>query len=429
MTEVLARTSSGRVRGRQDDGVARFLGIPYAAAPRGSGRFAAPEPVRPWTGVREATEFGATAPSASLNRTGLELLAEPSVPGAEYLNLNVWTPGVDGARRPVLVWIHGGAHVTGSSAQPSYDGRAFATRGIVIVSLNHRLGAEGYAQLPGVPANRGLLDQLAALDWVRREIAGFGGDPDRITISGSSAGAGSVLALLSLDTGRFRRAVAQSAAPRSALSTVDAERMAKELAGLAGVPATAEGLAEVEPARLAEIATDLTLAVLADPDPLRWGETVVASSMAFGPVVDGQVLTRHPFDALLAGAGREVELLLGTNSDELSLLVRDEGVAAALTEQLFREPAYTLAESRTGAAATYLYEFGWRSPLPGVGAAHGLELGFVFDNLGHSRLEGEKPPAELAREVNGNWVSFAAHGDPGWPRFTEETPFVRWLGG
>ncbi|GAA2821806.1 carboxylesterase/lipase family protein [Crossiella cryophila] len=429
MTEVLAATSHGRVRGQSADGIVRFLGIPYASAPRGIGRFAAPEPVRPWAGVRAATEFGATAPAVGLSGPGLEFLVEPAIPGEEYLNLNVWTPGVDDARRPVLVWIHGGAHVTGSSAQPIFDGQAFAANGIVFVSFNYRLGAEGHAQLPDAPANRALLDQRAALEWVRREIAAFGGDPDRVTVSGSSAGASAVLSLLSLDTGLLHRAVVQSVAARSALSTVDAERIAKELADQAGVPATAAGLATVAPQRLAELSSGLALAVMADPDPLRWGESVAAASMAFGPVVDGHVLPHHPYQAVLDGAGRDTELLIGTNSDELLLLTQDEATSAALTELVFREPVYALAESRSAAAATYVYEFGWRSPLPGAGAAHGLELGFVFDNLGHSTLEGEAPPQDLARAVNQGWTSFAANGDPGWPPFTDDTPFVRWLGG
>lgn len=428
MTEVLAGTSHGLVRGAGDNGIARFLGIPYAAPPLGLNRFAAPGPVAPWSGVREAVEFGGTAPGASLSRPGLEFLAEPVIPGAEYLNLNVWTPGVDDARRPVLVWIHGGAHVTGSSAQPIYDGAAFARGGLVFVSLNHRLGAEGYAQLPGAPANRALLDQRAALAWVRREISAFGGDPERITIAGSSAGATAVLSLLTVDGGRVRRAVAQSPAPLAALSLPDAELLAKELGALAGVPATVDGLAGLEPMRLAELSRDLTLQVMADPDPARWGETPVTSAMAFGPVLDGEVLPRHPYQALLAGAGRDTELLIGTNTDELLMLAPTPELAATRTEDLFREPVYAIAESRRACAATYVYEFGWRSPLPGAGAAHGLELGFVFDNLGHSTVEGEDPPVELARSVNRSWVSFAAHGDPGWPRFTAETPFVRWLG-
>ncbi|WP_086789151.1 carboxylesterase/lipase family protein [Crossiella equi] len=428
MTEVVVTTSRGAVRGVREHGVSRYLGIPYAAAPSGPARFAAPVPAPWWGGVREATEPGPTAPGHPLG--GLDFLPDPRTPGEQYLNVNIWTGAVPGSaeRRPVLVWLHGGANVTGSANQPIFAGATFAAHGIVVVAVNHRLGAEGFARLPDAPDNRALLDQRLALEWVQEEIAAFGGDPGRVTLAGTSAGAGNVLAHLSRPTGLFRRAIVQSAAPQAALSTVDADRVAKELADRAGVPPTAAGLAQVAPDELAALSTDLTRDVLTDPDPLRWGETTVTASLAFGPTLDGTLLPRHPYDALLAGAGRDVDLLIGTNTDELLMLVPDHRLAAELTESTFREPVYRIAESRAGAAATYVYEFGWRSPLDGVGAAHGLELGFVFNNLGVSGLEGLAPPQDLATTVHGAWVSFVAYGDAGWHAFTEDVPFVRRLG-
>ena len=195
MSFVVAKTSAGLVRG-QGDRVTRFLGMPYAAAPFGVNRFAAPAPVQPWDGVRDALRFGPTAPGAGLGPDSMMIYPDPVIPGEECLNLNVWTPDVTGCR-PVLVWFAGGANVMGSSAQPVFDGTAFARDGVVFVSVNHRLGIEGFAQLPDAPANRAVLDQVAALTWVRDNIANFGGDPGAVTVAGVSSGAGAVLTLLS----------------------------------------------------------------------------------------------------------------------------------------------------------------------------------------------------------------------------------------
>ncbi|MCG7528095.1 carboxylesterase family protein, partial [Streptomyces sp. OfavH-34-F] len=218
-----AETVHGTVRGAYEDGVAVFRGIPYAAAPVGARRFRAPAPPESWTGVRAATAYGPTAPKRPYGPPLDRLLADPSVPGEDCLNLNVWTPDPAGAGLPVLVWVHGGNLLHGSSALALYDGTAFARDGVVCVSVNYRLGVEGFAVLPDAPANRGLLDQLAALGWVRDNIAAFGGDPDRVTLCGESAGAIGVGALLTAPRARglFRRAVLQSGVP-SALPVAEA---------------------------------------------------------------------------------------------------------------------------------------------------------------------------------------------------------------
>ncbi len=193
----VVETTCGRVKGTAEGGTAVFKGIPYAAAPFGDLRFAAPEPAPKWDDVRDAVDFGPTAPKAAYGAPFDRLFEDPAIPGENPLNLNVWTPGID-ASLPVLVWIHGGAFVRGSSAVPLYDGANFARDGVVFVSINYRLGAEGFAFLADAPANRGLLDQVAALEWVRDNIAAFGGNPEAVTIVGESAGAMSVGSLLAM---------------------------------------------------------------------------------------------------------------------------------------------------------------------------------------------------------------------------------------
>ncbi|WP_326569639.1 carboxylesterase family protein [Amycolatopsis rhabdoformis] len=440
MIDPVVSTPFGQVRGSVREGVTRFLGIPYAAAPFGEARFRAPTPPEAWDGVRDALEFGPTAPSVPLPGS---FLAEPAVAGLGCLNLNVWTPDPGAAGLPVLVWLHGGANVTGSSAMPIYDGAAFARRGVVFVSVNYRLGAEGFALLPDAVANRALLDQIAALEWVRDAISAFGGDPGAVTLFGTSAGAGSTLAHVGMNRGLARRAIVQSANARAALTAADASLVTGELARAAGVTPTAAGFAAVAPERLAALSTAVVGDLTADLDPARWGASTVAAAQPFLPVVDGAVLREAPFESVLRGG--DVDLLIGTNADELLALaaaslpagvshadvaallgqlgltagpVREgatpvEHYADVLTELLFREPVAEIARARPA----FVYEFAWPSPLPGVGAAHGIELGFVFGNLGLSGLEGPTPPRELAGRVQSAWVSFAATGDPGWPRY------------
>lgn len=407
MADVVVSTTSGLVRG-SGERVARFLGIPYAAAPFGPNRFAAPVAVTPWTGERDATEFGPTAPGAGLGPESVMIYPDPIIPGPDCLNLNVWTPGNRTAedRLPVLVWFAGGANVLGSSAQPIFDGTAFARDGVVLVSVNHRLGVEGFAHLPDAPANRAVLDQLAALHWVRDNIANFGGDPNAVTIAGVSAGAGAVLTLLSLDTGLFRGAIIQSGPLMIGHSPADAARVTEEVARRAGVEPTAAGLRTVEPGRLAEIAFAVNTDLAA----------TMPAGLAFAPVIDGALITAQPLRRVLEGAGRAVDVLVGFASDELLRLLPADADAAALTDQVFRQPVSAFARDRPG---TYVYEFAWRSPLPGVGAAHGLDVGFVFDNLGYCTLEGDAPPQGLAGAMHRAWVTFVRFGRPGWSVFPQ----------
>lgn len=459
--ECTIKTPLGRVRGSMADGVAAFKGIPYASPPFGPNRFGPPVPAEPWDGVRDALAFGPTAPQPSYREPFDKILDNPVVPGQDCLNLNVWTPEPGSARLPVMVWIHGGAFTNGSAAVPTYDGASFARDGVVCVTINYRLGVEGFGHVAGAPANRGLLDQVAAVEWVRSSIASFGGDPDNVTMFGESAGAMSVTSLLSMPRaqGLFRRVIAQSGAGHHVISAATAGKIAAMLATKLGVPPTRDALAAVPAEALIEAQSAVSVDALFDRDPERWGE-VVLNQMAWEPVVDGEVLPARPIDGIAAGAGAGVDLMTGTTTEEQRLffvptglidLFTDEVVSAAAagyglgvegqavyrsarpggspgdvfaalsTDWFFRIPALRLAEAGGG----HVYEFAWRSPAfdGRLGACHALELAFVFDTLAAERdtlLVGHEAPQALADAMHASWVSFAKSGDPGWPRYEPE---------
>jgi para-nitrobenzyl esterase len=471
---VTAITRSGEVRGETVNGVARFLGIPYAASPTGALRFQPPAPLAAWDGVRECVAFGPTPPKPDYAAPFDTLLPEPNIPGDDWLTLNVWTPALTGDR-PVMVWIHGGAFSNGNSAVRMYDGYAFARDGVVLVTVNYRLGVDGFALLPDAPPNRGLLDQVAALEWVRDNIAAFGGDPANVTIFGESAGAMSVSTLLGMPAARglFHRVIAQSGAAQVGATPQDARLVTGELSAALGFEATAASLAELDLDKLIEAQAAVRDAMAAAPDPARFGLSVVSTSMAFIPVVDGEILPVHPLAALAAGAGSDVPLLAGTNTEEfrlffvpngLAAMVTDETLAAftaplgidpavaalyranrpeasagdvlcaLVTDRFFRLPTLAAAEARAsagGPAATYLYEFGWRSPVQDLGAAHAIEIPFVFDNLAAPDAQiaiGARAPADLAALMHAAWIRFATSGDPGWAAFDASYPVMTWDG-
>ncbi len=469
-----AQTTAGTVRGTETDGVAAFKGIPYPAPPFGALRFAAPAPPVPWAGVRECVRYGPTALKPPYPAPIDALLPEPSVPGEDVLNLNVWAP-VAAQGLPVLVWIHGGAFVNGSGGVPQYDGAAFARDGVVTVTINYRLGVDGFLHFgDDGPANRGLLDQVAALQWVRDNIAAFGGDPARVTIAGESAGAMSVTSLLAMPRaqGLFSRAVAQSGAGHFALTPATAAKVAATLAGQLGVPLTREAFAAIEPGRLVEAQSALSLQIQTTPDPALWGEITV-NLMAFEPVIDGDVLTTLPVRAVEAGAAAGVDLLVGTNSEEFALFMVPSGIVdliddnilamvlagyglpaealaayrsaqptatpgelmiAVASDWFFRLPALRLAEGRAGAPGrTFVYEFAWPSPqFDGrLGACHAIEVPFVFDTLqapGSPAISGDAAPQGLATLVHRAWVDFVTTGDPGWPTYDLVTRPVQVFG-
>jgi len=468
------QTSGGKVRGTKEGEIFRFLGIPYAAAPFGANRFQAPVSAS-WEGVRDTVTFGPTAPQMPVPDPWSRIIHEPVIPGDDCLNLNIWTPDVGGSGLPVMVWIHGGAFRTGSNAVETYDGSAFARDGVVCVSINYRLGVEGFADLSGAPPNRGLLDQLFALEWVQENIAAFGGDPTRVTVAGESAGAMSVTTLLSLDRpGLFHRAIMQSGAGHCAQTAEDAALVIKELAELPDVeqPPTAEAFAELALNRILTAQDTISNEVTKDPNKAKWGESTVMSGMAFLPVIDGDLLTQRPIDAIAAGAGENVPVLTGTNTQEYRLFLAPKGAFHLLNPKMFKDmltaygiesavpgvydfyedklpdntrpagifsaiasdfffriPACRVAEARTAApTTTHVYEFDWRSPRAiafsgaALGACHALELGFTFDTLTTaSSITGPNPPQGLATTMHAAWVEFVKSGDPGWTGYDTTT--------
>ncbi len=456
-------TRQGTVAGVQAAGLHVFKGIPYAAPPFGPRRMRAPEPPPSWDGVRDCSRFGPTVPKNPYPAPFDLILPEPAIPGEDCLNLNVWTPDLGGARLPVLVWVHGGAFLNGSGAVPQYDGAAFARDGVVCVTINYRLGADGFLFLDDGVVNTGVLDQVAALQWVHDNIAGFGGDPARVTVAGESAGGMSVTTLLSMPrtAGLFRRVIAESGAGQHVLTPATAMRVGGYLAEKLGTPATREAIAAVPMQRLLDAQSALSReAQTPPPDPARWGE-IAFNGMVFEPVVDGDVLPAVPLDAIRAGAGQEVDVLIGTNRDEERLFLVPTGIMNIIDDNLlqmaavadglganalptyranrpsasagdllavvagdwfFRIPAIRVAEARPE-SATWVYEFAWPTPVLGgtLGACHAVEIPFVFDTLRTEDAEsliGTEPPQGLADTVHRAWVAFISDGDPGWDRYT-----------
>jgi para-nitrobenzyl esterase len=287
----VVRTRAGPVRGASAEGVNVFKGVSYAASPFQGNRLLPPQPFAPWSGVRDALAFGPTPPKPPMPPQVTALLPEQTVPGDDCLNLNIWSADL-GARQPVMVWIPGGMFEYGTAATAWYDGSHFARDGVVCVTINYRVGAEGFLYLGEGNANRGLLDQIAALEWVRENIAAFGGDPDNVTIFGESAGAMSVSMLLATprSQGLFRRAIAQSGAASHVMSVGTAERIRGILASKLGVGPTREAFAAVPVDRLLTAQADLKADLMSHPDPQRWGAEAVTAMLPWQPIADGDTI-------------------------------------------------------------------------------------------------------------------------------------------
>jgi para-nitrobenzyl esterase len=460
MSTTIVETQYGKMQGTKSGPVFVWKGIPFAQPPLEDLRFRAPQAPNPWTGVRDATTFGlASVQSGRMMQRLFSATPEPS--GENCLFLNIWSPRADDKRRPVLFWIHGGAFTIGSGSTPWYDGTAFATNGdVVVVTINYRLGALGFLHLADIDGkdkdlsnNCGLLDQVAALEWVRDNIAAFGGDPGNITVFGESAGAMSIGTLLAMPAakGLFQKAILQSGASHTVLDSARAIRIANKLIDILDIHKVTD---------LVDVPLEQLLAAQ---------DKVSDSSgrLAFQPVVDGVTLPHLPIQAIADGSANGVSLLVGTNRDEMRLFTMMDPTQATpdiailerlfgtkakevsatyesakpeqsssdawidfLTDRTFRIPTIRLAECQSAQGTNvWMYRFDWPSPVFGgrLKACHGLEISFVWNNLdkyGVNILTGDDPARQkVADAMHSAWIAFAHSGNPNtsglpqWPAY------------
>ena len=450
-TTPIATVEHGRLRGVRAGSVAMFKRVPYAANPfTASNRFQAPQPLSAWSGERDASAYGPMPPQPSRAPGG------GLAGAADDLTLNIWAP-TQARNAPVMVWFPGGAFYRVDAAEGWYDGSGFARQGIVVVTVNYRVGIDGFMTLDGMPDNRGLLDQVAALQWIRRNIASFGGNPDDVTISGQSAGAQSVMLLMGMPMaqGLFRKAIAQSP-PQNHFTLDQARRIAAATADVLRVRPSAQAMASVSlPDMIA--GTEKMIGNLRDR--AKWGP--IGGQPPYLPVVDGKVLTTTPLAALHRHAG-SIPLLIGCTDEEARLYlvpggtidriappafqgalrgnrlpahaadvyakVRDKAspgdmLAALESDATFRIPTLRFAEQRVAAGApVWLYNFGWSSPGFGgrLGAGHVVDVPFAFDTLATKQAApflGGPGYQPLADEMHARWTRFIKTGDAGWPRY------------
>jgi para-nitrobenzyl esterase len=485
---LVVQAASGAVRGTLREGFRSWRGIPYAEPPVGPLRFRSPRPPEPWTGVRDTIDYGHAAPQHENKAISLP---EGVTQSEDCLTLNVLAPAATadppGPLKPVMVWIHGGAYFAGSSAQPLFDGTHLVANGdVVYVGVNYRLGALGFLDFSSLGSddapfdtNLGLRDILAALHWVRQNIAAFGGDPGNVTLFGESAGAGCVTTLLTSPAaeGLFHRAIAESSPATSVYSAERAAGVARRFLALAGVPENEpQRLRELPVATLNQAAFDLVGAVSAE----------TPGTLAIAPVVDGDIVPVHPIDAYRAGTQLAVPLVIGTNHDEASLFklmksplmpitsvsvhamfeeiaaerpdlvgaeARIEGAyprfpshqtpADLSRDAGFRMPSIWLAAAHSRVAPTRMYRFDHSPPLLkllGIGATHGAELAYVFGNLKIAKkdfsfdLGGLAEARRVSAVLQRRWIAFATTGEPDgatdapraadapdWPLYDEST--------
>lgn len=485
-------TNYGWIRGLESSGIHTFRGIPYAAPVEGVRRFLPPSAPEPWVGVRDCTQYGEAVPQVSLPIFSFINLAAGRL-GSDCLSVSVWTPGLDSARRPVLVWIHGGGFLIGAGSTPVYNGRTLAMQGdAVVITINYRLGALGYAHLGAIfgeefatSTNLGVRDQIAALEWVRDHAARFGGDPDNVTVFGQSAGAMSIGTLLAAPRARplFHRAICMSGAGGQVIERDLAERVAREFVRrLGGPPPSHRSLAQIPTG-------DLLRAQMSTMEALSNLHRI----MVFLPFVDGEVVTEQPLDAVRRGAAREVPILTGTTLEEWKLFrMLDPGVRGLSWEdvrarfqmmfevgafpgaphpeeasrlwlealqgrtasstpneawcafqsgRMFHYPCAQLAEAQSEAGGeAYRYLVTWRAAAMrrALGAAHAIDVPFVFGAVGNPivlPLTGFGPAARrLEKNLQASFLGFARAGAPGhagippWPRYDVENRTTMILG-
>ncbi|MBA2933523.1 carboxylesterase family protein [Sphingomonas sp. CGMCC 1.13654] len=471
---VRVTLADGVVEGVERNGVRCFYSIPYAAPLTDERRFREPQPVEPWEGVRDATRPGPCPPQIlppSPPNIDLSAVSVPQLPdGPDYLTLNVFSAADRQAKRPVMLYIYGGGFVGGSKDVPAFDGVPLARDGVVCVVINYRVGIEGFLPLPGVPTNLGLRDMVAALQWTRDNIALFGGDPGNVTLFGHSGGACCIAVLLHspLAKGLFHRAICHSGHGVVTRDRATMQKLVRRLARRLKVPATREGFLGVPRDRLLGAQSWVLKPSLLFDMRDRSGRDPSFGLTRFMPVHGDDVLPLETMEALRRGVGAEIDLLIGSTAQEVNaffllgnffekvrrwqavLLVhkampraraalRAYGLGRpgtktgavlmpALNDLMFRWMARRTAELHAGQA--HVFEFEWRSPALGgkVGAAHGVDLPFVFGTVemasGPDAMLGPNPPVELSDQLRTMWTGFARDGILPWPAYDTETRMV-----
>lgn len=464
-TLVEVSTPLGRLRGLEADGIRVFRGVPFGEDPYvAERRFLAPLKAKPWTGVLDATKPGAIPLQPDRKTPSM-------IGGGNALVLNLWAPK-EAKNAPVMVWIPGGGSTRCDNNDPRFDGTAFAKNGIVLVTINYRVNVDGFLKLEDGDADNGLRDMILGLEWVRDNIAAFGGDPKCVTVFGQSAGATHITSLLASPKtkGLFRRAILQSPSAIAQWTNEEEARTAtKRLADFFGVAPTREGFMSLTNEKLFTFGKFVG-SLASDPEWLAFSH---GNSALFKPYVDGEVLKARPVDALLAGAAAGVEVMVGCTREEwrnytvpsgaidkigpeaTERLVRAMGWDAKLLERyraaghgstpgeiftriqgdlIFRMPANRALENLSKAGnKVWAYSFDWKSPVLGKsgkarGAAHSNDVAFVFHTLGSKpalALNGPDAPTALADAMHGAWVRFAKTGNPGWAPFDTNRRMTR----
>lgn len=449
-------TESGKVQGyRTDEGISVYKGIPYAANPfTPERRFKNPQPMEPWEGIK------ATVSDSPVPQPGRSS-AQPLVGQAGDLTLNLWRPDNAEEKLPVMVWIPGGAWIREDATEAVYDGSVFAKKGVMVVTINYRVGVDGFMHFAQRPDNRGIADQIAALKWVQRNIASFGGDPSRVTLFGQSAGAGSVaIHLGNAETkGLYQQAILQSP-PMQWISQADATRVTRQFTDNLGISDDPEAVAKVPFEDLVQNVLKVGEQI---KDTAHWGRLSLGGT-AFLPVADGKIIVKSPMEDLASNDNNRVPVIVGSTDSEsrlymvpgdglqkitskdVSKVIQELGLPAKalqeygknsinaespgdvyaqfMSDYTFRMPALSIARLLSRNQNTWFYQFSWRSPAYNgrLGAAHFVDVPFTFGTI-HTQeagnFLGSNPPQSLSDSMNDAWAAFAKDGNPGWPLYSE----------